>query len=162
MKGTATILTAIILIVASYFIGRTTCKNRVIYETGVQIDTVIIRDTIREAYPVEKVRYIDRVETETLYLPGDTVKVAVEVPIERKIYETPDYKAEIEGFRPSLVSMELYRQTQAITQIRTVAVPDRKRWGVGIQAGYGVGLQNGQVKTFPYIGVGVSYDIIRF
>jgi hypothetical protein len=119
-------------------------------------------DTIRDTVLVPKIKYIARIDTVLLRVPGDTIQVEVEVPIERKTYQTEDYKAEIEGFRPSLVSMELYRQTQAITQIRTVAVPDRKRWGVGIQAGYGVGLQGGQVKTFPYIGVGVSYDIIRW
>ena len=44
----------------------------------------------------------------------------------------------------------------------TVSREPEKRWGVGIQAGYGMGLSNGQVKAFPYIGVGISWNFIRF
>ena len=34
--------------------------------------------------------------------------------------------------------------------------------GIGIQAGYGMGLSNGQVKAFSYIGVGINWNFIRF
>ena len=38
-----------------------------------------------------------------------------------------------------------------------------KRWGIGFQAGVGFGLVKNQVfLTVPYIGIGISYNIIRF
>lgn len=116
-------------------------------------DTVWIRDTIRDTVLVPVRRYITRVDTVFVRIAGGTDSVAAEIPIERKVYQTDDYRAEIEGFRPSLVSMEVYRQTQTITN--TITIPDRRRWSVGLQAGYGLtpkGLQ-------PYLGIGLQYSI---
>jgi hypothetical protein len=93
---------------------------------------------------------------------GDTVHIAAEIPIERKTYQTEDYKAEIEGFRPSLVSMEIYRQTQFVTKTETLRIPDTRRWGIGLQAGYGVSVQGGFVKPHPYLGVGVQYSVFKW
>lgn len=39
--------------------------------------------------------------------------------------------------------------------------PDIKRWGIGVQGGYGL-LFREDIVTGPYIGVGVSYNFIRF
>lgn len=44
----------------------------------------------------------------------------------------------------------------------TVSREPVRRWGIGIQGGYGMGLSNGQVKAFPYIVVGISWNFIRF
>ena len=37
-----------------------------------------------------------------------------------------------------------------------------KKFGLGLHVGYGVGLLNKQVMLTPYIGVGLSYNIIKF
>lgn len=126
-----------------------------------RIDTVIVRDTIRDTKLVPVYKYLARTDTVWLQIPGDTVRVEVEVPIERIVYKTEDYKATIEGFRPKLVDMEVYRQTQYITRTETIKVPDRRRWGIGIQTGYGAVLQENVVLR-PYIGVGVQYNIISW
>lgn len=42
----------------------------------------------------------------------------VEIPIERKTYQTDDYKAVVEGWRPNLVSMEVYAKTTIVTTTR--------------------------------------------
>ncbi len=88
---------------------------------------------------------------------ADSVLVAV--PIERTIYETEDYRAEIEGFRARLLSMEIYRQTQIVNTTRTLRVHDIRRWGLGIQAGYGATIRGGKIIGVPYIGIGVSYNL---
>lgn len=122
------------------------------------VDTVVIRETIRDTILVPKVKYLARVDTVFLSIPGDTVRVKVEVPIERKVYQTEDYRATVEGFRPNLVDMEIYRQTQFITQTQTIKVPDKRRWGIGLHAGYGYTPKGFQ----PYIGVGINYNIITW
>jgi hypothetical protein len=37
-----------------------------------------------------------------------------------------------------------------------------KRWGLGVQIGYGIGLFNKQVYVTPYVGVGVQYNFLRW
>lgn len=65
------------------------------------------------------------------------------------------------SYRPRLDSVWVFPETRYITTENISVVP-RKRWGIGIQAGYGVGISSGQVRAFPYIGVGISYNIVRF
>ena len=43
-----------------------------------------------------------------------------------------------------------------------LAATEPKRWGIGLQAGYGVALHNNQVFPAPYIGVGVSWNFFQF
>ncbi len=91
---------------------------------------------------------------------ADSVLVAV--PIERTVYETDDYRAEIEGFRARLLSMEIYRQTQIVNTTQTLRAPDTRRWGLGIQVGYGASIRNGRIVAAPYLGIGIQYSIFTW
>ena len=114
-----------------------------------------IRDTVRDTI-LKSVREILK-RTDTVYLPilidtttyrtveGDSVPVII--PITSKEYKTDDYRAVVSGYKPILDLMEVYREKEIIT-----LKPKYKRWGIGLQAGYG----------YPgglYVGVGVSYDL---
>lgn len=82
--------------------------------------------------------------------------VSVEIPITQKVYETDRYRAVVSGYKPSLDDIYIYQPTQ-IVQVKSKP----KRWGVGIQVGYGVTLK--QTPQFsPYVGVGVSYNLFQF
>ena len=96
--------------------------------------------------------------TDTLML-HDTV--LVHLPIEQRQYSDPRYTAWVSGYRPQLDSIQIYQQTQYITKEVKVATKP-KRWGIGLQAGYGVSLHNGQIHPAPYIGVGLSYSLINW
>jgi opacity protein-like surface antigen len=52
----------------------------------------------------------------------------------------------------------VFPKTTTITIRETIPVPDRRRWGIGIQAGAGVGKEG----LTPYVGVGVSYNILSW
>ena len=111
--------------------------------------------------------YITNTRVRTEYVPvRDTLRLHdtlfVPVTIEKRVYEDSLYRAEISGYKPSLDKIEIYQQTRTITKVEQVLVKDKKRWGLGIQAGYGVGIHSGVVYTTPYIGVGVSYNILRW
>jgi hypothetical protein len=165
MKKTATQIAIIAAVLGVVFLGGWIVGTRTYPASAIpqsRIDTVIVRDTIRESYPVVKEILTTRTDTVLVKVAGDTVYVAAEIPIEHKTYKTEDYKAEVEGFRASLVSMEIYRRTQFVTKAETLRVPDVRRWGVGLQAGYGLSVQGGFVKAHPYIGVGVQYSIFRW
>ena len=133
-------------------------------EMKVKVDTLLVYDTIFVEKPViKKVETIDTLPlpvpiTDTLML-HDTV--FVHLPIEQRQYSDPRYTAWVSGYRPQLDSIQIYQQAQYITkEIKAVTKP--KRWGVGLQAGYGVALHKGQVYPAPYIGVGLSYSIINW
>ena len=133
-------------------------------EMKVKVDTLFVYDTIFVEKPViKKVEIID-----TLLLPvpiTDTLMlydtVLVHLPIEQHQYSDPRYTAWVSGYRPQLDSIHIYQRTEYITkEIKTATKP--KRWGIGLQAGYGVSLHNSQVFPAPYIGVGLSYSIINW
>lgn len=160
------ILAAIIFVgscVGSFFFGRAT-KGTSIVSTEVERDTIVVRDTLRESYPVEvqrevvrtEYKYLTRVERDTIRLSdGGTIRdtILVKLPIEEKKYQGKDYSAIIGGYSPYLKSIEVYPEIRYINTTETIK--ERKRWGfgVGVQGGYGYTPKGFQ----PYIGVGFSF-----
>ena len=119
-------------------------------------------DTVTERYPVP----VKETVTDTMLVAvRDTVTlqdtVYIVLGMTQRYYRGPDYEAWVSGYRPRLDSCLVFPRTVYINS-STVSREPEKRWGVGIQAGYGMGLSNGQVKAFPYIGVGISWNFIRF
>lgn len=153
------VVIALALIAVAFLLGRRSVKPEIVEIH--RKDTVVVRDTVRETVLVPKVRYLTRVDTVLLKVPGDTVKVPVLVPISRKVYEGEDYRAVVSGFRASLDTLDIFRKTQTVTNtvVQRVEVPGKpKRWGIGVSAGYALTPQG--VK--PYIGAGISYSFITF
>ena len=141
--------------VGSFFFGRAT-KDTDIVRTEIVRDTIVVRDTIREAYPVEKERIVVRIErVEVPIVRCDTIRdtMWVDLPIEEREYKSEEYRAIVGGYQPYLKSIEVYPLTKFVNSTETIT--KRKRWGVsiGVQGGYGitpVGMQ-------PYAGVGVTF-----
>lgn len=152
------VVIAVIALVA-FLLGRRSVKPEIveIHRT----DTMWMRDTVRETVLVPEVRYLTRVDTVLLKVPGDAVKVPVLVPISRKVYEGEDYRAVVSGFRASLDTLDIFRKTQTVTNtvVQRVEVPGKpKRWGIGVSAGYALTPQG--VK--PYIGAGIQYNWVTW
>lgn len=151
------VVIALALIAAAFLLGRRSVKPEIveIHTT----DTVVVRDTVRETVLVPKVRYLTRVDTVLLKVPGDTVEVPVLVPISQNVYEGEDYRTVVSGFRVSIDTLDTFRKTQTLTNtfVQRGEVPGKpKRWGIGVSAGYALTPQG--VK--PYIGAGISYSFI--
>lgn len=159
MKTAVLVLLAALALAGSYLLGRRSVKPEIveIHRT----DTVVVRDTVRETVLVPKVRYLTRVDTVLLKVPGDTVEVPVLVPISRNVYEGEDYRAVVSGFRASLDTLDIFRKTQTVTNtvVQRVEVPGKpKRWGIGVSAGYALTPQGMK----PYIGAGVQYNFLSW
>lgn len=128
-------------------------------EPVVQTDTLYLRDTIRIDRPVPK--------PYPVYLPSDTVRlvttqhdtVEVLVPMEQKHYSDSLYDAYVSGYKPNLDSLRIYQTTKVVTITETIKVPEKKRWGLGIQVG---GTYLPKVGPTPYVGVGISYNLLTF
>lgn len=139
------------------------CFDRRDSPDGIRRDTVeVIRvDTFRDTVPApvyEKIidSFLIRVPV-PVPIPGDTVRdtVPIYLPITQKVYRDSLYTAYVSGYRAKLDSIEVYGRTRDITIRET---PRRKRFGLGLQVGYGmVGS-----KASPFVGVGVSYNLFEW
>lgn len=121
-------------------------------------DTVTVRETITAHIPVPQHEHTIR--TDTVRLPilrtdtlviHDTLRVLV--PIVQRTYSTPQYRAVISGYNPTLDSIQLYPLTRTVTLTRSP-----KRWGIGIQAGYSLTPHG----LAPTIGIGISYNLLQW
>lgn len=170
LKELALIAIAIVLTI----LAMRTCQhfkqdgNGTVEHTTV-VDTCIVYDTIPYLKPVPKDSVIIRYVTTTLPVVQhiDTVtvfdSVKVEIPITQKEYRDSTYHAFVSGYMPSLDSITVYPRTIYINSTTTNKyIPKAKRWGIGLQAGYGVYINNSTVHTAPYIGIGISYDIFSW
>lgn len=122
---------------------------------------VIRTDTIRVKEPV----YIESRVTDTMVVTVTEFQVVhdtafVTLPREEVEYRDTSYRAVVSGFLPRLEELEIYQKERVVTiqTEKVVTVPDRRRWGAGVQAGYGITPAGFQ----PYLGVGVSFTLVRW
>ncbi len=172
-----TVIALLVLVVAGLRRGP---RPMTVYES--RVDTVVVRDTVRET--VFAPREVVIVRVDTLWVPAgdallasgmspagdtlsvrdtrvasDSITIAVPLPVERKTYRTDDYMAVVEGFRPSLTALELYPRTTLIDRtVAPLAPRAPPRWAIGIQAGYGISPKG----LSPYVGIGIQYNFINF
>lgn len=92
---------------------------------------------------------------EVVAVPETRDSATVVVPIERKTFEGEFYKATVEGYRASLLDMQLKVPTMLVTETKTAT--KRKLWSVtiGPQVGYGFT----QAGWQPYAGVGITFGL---
>lgn len=144
------VLGVLLLCALSFLFGKTCKKQEIVKE--IEVDTVI--DTLIQPIPVPE--YVVDIGEVEIPLPMealtkvDTVidTVYLRLPIERKTYQTDDYRAVISGYRPNLDTMTIYHK-------REIIYKKDRRWGIGLTAGYGLGRDG----FSPYLGAGVYYRI---
>ena len=121
--------------------------------TETKIQTVVKLDTVLISAPIAVFWQI---------LPNDTVRIG-DTLLHRKqvVYEDSLYRAVVSGYvDPRLDSMTVYPRTVYQTVTNDIYHPvvvksKKKRWGLGLQAGYG----------YPggwYVGGGVSWNIFMW
>lgn len=128
----------------------------------IQVDTLTVHDTLRVTEPV----IVDRIVKDTMLVEVSSTVVYhdttyIPLPREWVTYQDSMYKAVVSGYIPRLEEIEVYPTREVITvqTERTVTVPKRTHWGLGVQAGYGVSSRG---ELSPYLGVGVSYNILSW
>lgn len=159
MRNVALLLIAALAIFGGGFLlGRGHRPAPVVTETR---DTLYIRDTLIAEVAAAPC-YIYR--TEEVVIPvhdtivaRDTIYASVERTTLR--YEDSTYTAIVSGIYPRLDSLAIYPRKEVITIHTTERVTVPRRWGIGLQAGYGGVLAEGKIATGPYIGVGVTYNL---
>lgn len=106
----------------------------------VQKDTIVYHDTIREPYPLEISKEVVRTE---YVIVRDTVRIKdtlyLSLPMERKVYGSDDFYAEVTGYKPSLDYIEVFPKTKIITE-RIVEKRKMNSLSAGVELGYMNGL----------------------
>ena len=153
---------AVLALAAFLCVARCTGGHRPDSEPVVIRDTMVVHDTIRIDKPVP--RYIRTTDTIRVKVPVAEVlrdTIYVTLSREEKVYEDSTYRAQVSGYEPHLDFIEVYPRTITITE-KVTERARRKPWGIGVHAGYGAALDDGRVILSPYIGVGISYNILTF
>ena len=166
------LLIAGVLFFAGFLVGRMRTRMSVASE-GIVRDTVYlpampVRDTIIlrscdaagevvATLPVMGVAEVPQPPAEAFQEEAEAERdsATVVIPIEQRVYEGEYYKATVEGYRPSLVDMQLKIPAVLVTETKTVT--KRKLWSVtiGPQLGYGIT----PAGLHPYAGVGVTFGL---
>ena len=149
----------IIALVSAFSLGHRMGKRGQEVVIKTQVDTLVIRDTITQIQPV----FVERRVVDTMTIEVVDFQVVhdtafVSLPREEVEYRDTSYRAVVSGFLPRLEEIEIYRQDRIVTIETTKTIKEKTHWGVGVQAGMGVG--KGGIS--PYIGVGVSYNILTW
>lgn len=106
----------------------------------VQNDTIVYRDTIRESYPLEISKEVVKKE---YVVVRDTLRIKdtlyLSLPMERRVYGSDDFYAEVTGYKPSLDYIEVFPKTRVVTE-RIVEKRKMNSLSAGVELGYMNGL----------------------
>ena len=149
----------VVAILIGFLVGRRCPRNAPGEHPTPRVDTLFIRDTIKVTEPkfITK-RVVDSVlvpATDTLYLK-DTLFVILER--EKVTWEDSLARVYASGIQPQVDSVIHFTQEMVTTKEIPVIQVKKTRWGVGIQAGVGAGKDG----LTPYLGVGVSYNLLSW
>ncbi|HBO07357.1 DUF6808 domain-containing protein [Bacteroides sp.] len=147
MKKTLWLLVVLLVIacVAAWFRPHEPLLAEIRTETKVKI--IVKVDTLLISAPMAPLLVFRLTDTMRI---GDTV-----VHREQAYYEDSLYRVWVSGYRPRLDSLQIFPKTvyQTVTNdIYHTITPKKKRWGIGLQVGYGY-------PGGAYIGVGVNYNL---
>lgn len=153
------ILTLLLLLFVGGCLGMMltrSCQNQPkVPEAKIERDTTIIVQIDTQYFP-KPVPYKVEVR-DTIYI-NDTINGNIFVQ-ETKEYKDSTYYAKISGINAYLEEIRVFPKNTTKYIYNTEIVREKpKKWGIGVQVGYGVGKNGIQ----PYIGMGIQYDLLRF
>ena len=164
MNKKTTFLVNALLILACVFlfgfiIGQKHPQKLPVEPIKTKVDTLVIRDTMMYYKPI----YVDRVQLDSVLVPVlDTMMIhdTTFVYLEREKVTWRDSLCEVyaSGIMASVDSVRHFQEYKYITIETQVPVKVKPHWGLGVNAGYGVG----KGGLTPYIGVGISYNILSW
>ena len=166
MKGWQYILTGVGIAVAvliGFLIGQQHPQKLPVEPIKEKVDTLLIFDTITLTKPV----FVEKIQLDSVYMPvTDTLwkHDTLYVYLEREQIQWQDSLCRVyaSGINPQVDSVIHFVQETIITREISIPVKVKSRWGLGIQVGYGAGVNGKQVYLTPYVGVGISYNILSW
>lgn len=185
MNKKITFCFSVLLILANLFmvgfiIGQKHSQKLPVEQIKKKVDTLFIRDTNSFTEPkkepspdviikeipipvyVADSSAIDSLLNECARLKrvGDSLQLVL-LRVQRH-YSDSTFDAWVSGIDPRLDSIKTYQTNMVITKEIPVIQVKKTRWGLGIHAGFGAGLTGTHVYYTPYVGVGLSYNILSW
>lgn len=160
-----------LLIVIAFFFGVTFAVYQVGRRDGLIhstedikqiVDTLYVRDTITQYKPILEERVVLK---KVPYPVTDTLRIHdtlfVNLDREQVVWQDSLSRVYASGILPQIDSVQHFIQDRIVTIQTTIPVKKPCRWGVGIQAGYGVQFGD-QIQASPYVGIGISYNLLSW
>ena len=164
MNKKITFCFSVLLILATFFmlgfiIGQKHPQKLPVEPIKVKVDTLVIHDTTMSYRPI----YVDRVKLDSVLVPVlDTMMIhdTTFVYLEREKVTWRDSLCEgyVCGSMASVDSVRHFQEYKYISIEKQVPVKVKSHWGLGVNAGYGVG----KGGLTPYVGVGISYNLLSW
>ena len=166
MKGWQYILTGVGIAVAvliGFLIGQKHPQKSPVEPIKEKVDTLLIFDTITLSKPV----FVEKIKLDSVLIPvTDTLWLhdTLYVYLEREQIQWQDSLCRVyaSGVNPQVDSVTHFVRETIVNREISVPVKVKSRWGLGIQVGYGAGINGKQVYLTPYVGVGISYNILSW
>ena len=166
MKGWQYILTGVGIAVAvliGVLIGQKHPQKSPVEPIKEKVDTLLIFDTITLTKPV----FVEKIKLDSVLIPvTDTLWLhdTLYVYLEREQIQWQDSLCRVyaSGINPQVDSVTHFVRETIVNREISVPVKVKSRWGLGIQVGYGAGINGKQVYLTPYVGVGISYNILSW
>lgn len=166
MKGWQYILTGVgiaFAVLIGFLVGQKHPQKSPMGPIKEKVDTLLIFDTITLTKPV----FVEKIQLDSVYMPvTDTLwkHDTLYVYLEREQIQWQDSLCRVyaSGINPQVDSVTHFVQETIVNREISVPVKVKSRWGLGIQVGYGAGINGRQVYLTPYVGVGISYNILSW
>lgn len=154
-----TFLCVILLIVDIGVLWQNYQQKTPVEPPEIKVDTLIVRDTIMQYKPI----FIDKIKMDSVLIPvKDTIIIrdSVYIYMDREKITWRDSFCEVyaSGIMPQVDSVRHFREYQYVTIETAIPVKEKSHWGLGVQVGMGAG-KNGLT---PYVGVGISYNLLSW
>ena len=169
-----TILCVILLILIGILIGQKHRQKLPVEPPEIKVDSLFIRDTNSFTEPqkepspdvlikeipvpvyVADSSAIDSLLNECARLERISDSLQLVLLRVQRHYSDSTFDAWVSGIDPRLDSIKTYQTNIVIT--KEIPVIKKTRWGLGVQAGVGAG----KGGLTPYLGVGVSYNLLSW
>ena len=146
-----------VAVLLGFLVGQRCPRNGGGETPTIKVDTLVIRDTIKVT---EAISVIKRVVDSIPYPVTDTLSLrdTLYVILEREQVRWEDSLSVVyaSGVMPQVDSV--IHHTQSLIMTKEIPVIKKTRWGLGVQAGVGAG----KGGLTPYVGVGVSYNLLSW
>lgn len=147
------------MLVLGFIIGRNCPQETPVGPIKTKVDTLVVYDTITQIQPISVEK---RVVERQLVQISDTLRIRdtmfVYMNREQVIWRDSLSAVYASGIMPQVDSVKHFVQDRFITIETQVPVKIRSRWGLGLQAGMGAGKDG----ITPYVGVGLSYNLLSW
>lgn len=146
-------------VLIAFLLGQRCPRNDQGEPVAIKVDTLVIRDTIVSYKP----KYITKMVVDSIPYPVvDTIRLRdtlwMYLEKEQVTWEDSLSRVYASGIDPQVDSVIHFTQEMDITKEIPVIQVKKTRWGIGIQAGATADKEG----VMPYVGVGISYNILSW